>query len=174
MNLKRVFDWHCLAERIGSSFKCAVILDAEKKETHPSEKLFTRALSHCLEITPCIPSREEAQTSSSQCTQTPNVRTILLSWLNIVFFHPSQWDCFFLPFGTNWTCPRAVIFTKLWFICSLYNQNSADEVMTALNMALYQCSHDSIIAQEQVQLSVCGSGWRKTHSHGKWREGGSS
>lgn len=99
MNLKRILDWHCLAEHIGSSLECALILDAKKKEIHPSEKPFARALSRWLEITPCIPSREEAQTSSSQYTQTPNVRTILLSQLNPVFFHPSQWNCFFLPFG---------------------------------------------------------------------------
>lgn len=85
MNLKRVFEWYCLADCIGSSSECVLILEAKKEENHPAEMLFA-----WLEIMPCIPSKEEAQASSSQHIHPPNAIIIFLSQLRGVFFHPSQ------------------------------------------------------------------------------------
>ena len=93
MNLKWVFEWYCLAECIGSSSECVLILDARKKENHPSEMLFAWSLSCRLEIMPCIPSKEEAQASSPQYIHPPNAIIIVLSQLRGIFFHPSQYVC---------------------------------------------------------------------------------
>jgi len=88
MNLKCSFEWYCLVEHVGSSAECALIRDAEKKDDRPSEMLFVLTLS-CMEITPCIPSREEAQASSSQYAHTPTVIAISFSRPRSIFFHPS-------------------------------------------------------------------------------------
>lgn len=146
MNLKCIFE-RVLSGR--SSSEWALIRDAEKKENHPSEMPFAGTLSCRLEITLRIPSREEAQTSSSQYPQALNVIALLVSRLKSVFFHPSQ-ERFFLPFGPtpNANQTYAAIFTKLGFICTFFTQKSANEMMTALNKAGYKCSRDSVLVRE--------------------------